>query len=43
MHELGTFNDERGFNAADNLADPMDDNGHGTHCAGIIGAEGNNE
>jgi subtilisin family serine protease len=22
--------------------DPMDDNGHGTHCAGIIGAEGNN-
>lgn len=40
--ELGTFNDERGFNAVDNLADPMDDNGHGTHCAGIIGAEGNN-
>ncbi|MBX3245425.1 MAG: S8 family serine peptidase, partial [Acidobacteria bacterium] len=31
-----------GFNAADNLADPMDDNGHGTHCAGIIGAEGDN-
>ena len=23
--------------------DPMDDNGHGTHCAGIIGAEGGNE
>ena len=22
--------------------DPMDDNGHGTHCAGIIGAVGNN-
>ena len=22
--------------------DPMDDNGHGTHCAGIIGAIGNN-
>ncbi|HQZ95438.1 MAG TPA: S8 family serine peptidase [Pyrinomonadaceae bacterium] len=22
--------------------DPMDDNGHGTHCAGIIGAEGDN-
>lgn len=40
--ELGTFNDERGFNAVENLADPMDDNGHGTHCAGIIGAEGNN-
>ncbi|MBX3288054.1 MAG: S8 family serine peptidase [Acidobacteria bacterium] len=40
--ELGTFNDRYGFNAADNLADPMDDNGHGTHCAGIIGAEGDN-
>ncbi len=23
-------------------SDPMDDNGHGTHCAGIIGAEGDN-
>ncbi|HQZ82812.1 MAG TPA: S8 family serine peptidase [Pyrinomonadaceae bacterium] len=23
-------------------SDPMDDNGHGTHCAGIIGAVGNN-
>ena len=41
--ELGTFNDLQGFNAADNLSDPMDDNGHGTHCAGIIGAEGNND
>lgn len=41
--ELGTFNDLHGFNAADNLSDPMDDNGHGTHCAGIIGAEGNND
>lgn len=40
--ELGTFNDENGFNGTDNAADPMDDNGHGTHCAGIIGAEGNN-
>ncbi len=41
--ELGTFNDEHGFNATDNISDPMDDNGHGTHCAGIIGAEGNND
>jgi subtilisin family serine protease len=41
--ELGTFNDERGFNAADNRSDPMDDNGHGTHCSGIIGAEGDND
>jgi subtilisin family serine protease len=24
------------------FSDPMDENGHGTHCAGIIGAEGNN-
>jgi subtilisin family serine protease len=40
--ELGEFNDERGFNATDNQRDPMDDNGHGTHCAGIIGAEGDN-
>lgn len=40
--ELGTFNDERGFNAADNQGDPMDENGHGTHCSGIVGAEGDN-
>lgn len=40
--ELGTFNDEFGFNATSNIADPMDENGHGTHCAGIIGAEGDN-
>ncbi|HUQ33695.1 MAG TPA: S8 family peptidase [Pyrinomonadaceae bacterium] len=40
--ELGEFNDQHGFNAVDRLRDPMDDNGHGTHCAGIIGAEGNN-
>ncbi len=41
--ELGSFNDLQGFNAADNLSDPMDDNGHGTHCSGIIGAEGDND
>ncbi len=40
--ELGEFNDEHGFNATDRLHDPMDDNGHGTHCAGVIGAEGDN-
>jgi subtilisin family serine protease len=40
--ELGTINDENGYNAVDNNGDPMDDNGHGTHCAGIIGAEGDN-
>jgi len=41
--ELGVLNDLRGFNAAENLSDPMDDNGHGTHCSGIIGAEGDND
>lgn len=40
--ELGTIEDEDGFNAIDNASDPMDENGHGTHCAGIIGAEGGN-
>lgn len=40
--ELGTFNDLQGYDANINAADPMDENGHGTHCSGIIGAEGNN-
>ncbi len=40
--ELGTYNDLNGYNGTDKIADPMDDNGHGTHCAGIIGAEGDN-
>lgn len=40
--ELGTIDDQHGYNAVDNSGDPMDDNGHGTHCAGIIGAEGDN-
>ena len=40
--ELGTIDDQFGFNAIDNSSDPRDDNGHGTHCAGIIGAEGEN-
>jgi subtilisin family serine protease len=41
--ELGEFNDEFGYNGTDAMSDPMDDNGHGTHCAGIIGAEGDND
>src|ERR1051325_8692845 len=41
--ELGTIPGFHGFNAVDDSADPMDDNGHGTHCAGIIGAEGGND
>ena len=40
--ELGVFNDLNGYNGTDEISDPMDDNGHGTHCAGIIGAEGDN-
>jgi thermitase len=41
--ELGTFDDIHGFDADATAGDPMDDNGHGTHCAGIIGAEGDND
>jgi subtilisin family serine protease len=41
--ELGSVDDEHGFNAIENASDPMDENGHGTHCAGIIGAEGEND
>jgi subtilisin family serine protease len=40
--DLGTVDDVHGYNAVDNNGDPMDENGHGTHCAGIIGAEGGN-
>jgi len=40
--ELGSFDDFHGFDIGDRIGDPMDDNGHGTHCAGIIGAEGDN-
>jgi subtilisin family serine protease len=40
--ELGNFNDINGYDANSEIRDPMDDNGHGTHCAGIIGAEGDN-
>lgn len=41
--DLGIVNDGHGFNAVDNMNDPMDENGHGTHCAGIIGAKGDND
>ncbi|MBV9924507.1 MAG: S8 family serine peptidase [Acidobacteria bacterium] len=40
--QLGTVDDEDGFSAVEAERDPMDENGHGTHCAGIIGAEGDN-
>jgi len=38
----GAVDDQHGFNVVEDNGDPMDDNGHGTHCAGIIGAEGGN-
>jgi subtilisin family serine protease len=38
----GVVDDVFGFNAVAGNGDPMDDGGHGTHCAGIIGAVGNN-
>ena len=41
-NNLGTIDDVNGYNALANNNDPMDENGHGTHCAGIIGAEGGN-
>lgn len=31
-----------GYNALTNTCNPMDDHHHGTHCAGTIGAAGNN-
>jgi subtilisin family serine protease len=37
--DLGTVDDVHGYNAVSNDGDPLDDNGHGTNCAGIIGAE----
>lgn len=40
--DLGTIDDVHGYNAVTNDGDPMDDNGHGTYCAGIIGAECSN-
>ncbi|MDQ7786489.1 MAG: S8 family serine peptidase [Thermodesulfovibrionales bacterium] len=38
----GYLNDCTGWNFIDNNNDPMDDYGHGTHVAGVIGAKGNN-
>ncbi|HUS09867.1 MAG TPA: S8 family peptidase [Pyrinomonadaceae bacterium] len=36
--DLGTIDDVHGYNAAGNDGDPVDENGHGTAAAGIIGA-----
>ena len=38
----GYVDDVRGWDWVNNDNDPMDDNGHGTHVAGTIGAIGNN-
>jgi len=38
----GYIDDVHGINAITDSGDPMDDNGHGSHVAGIIGAAGNN-
>lgn len=38
----GYVDDIHGYNFTGNNGDPLDDHGHGTHCAGIIAAVGNN-
>src|SRR5262249_17056604 len=38
----GYVDDVPGYDFANNDPDPMDDQGHGTHVAGTIGAVGNN-
>lgn len=38
----GVIDDLHGFNAITRSGDPFDDNRHGTHCAGTIGAVGGN-
>jgi hypothetical protein len=38
----GYVDDIYGFDAYSDDSDPMDGDNHGSHCAGIIGAEGNN-
>ncbi|OVE80433.1 hypothetical protein BVY02_00175 [bacterium J17] len=38
----GVIDDVYGFNSLANNGDPNDDHGHGSHCAGTIGAVGNN-
>jgi len=38
----GYIDDCHGVDAANDDSDPIDDNGHGTHVAGTIGATGNN-
>ncbi len=37
----GVVDDIYGYNAVDDSGNPIDDQGHGSHCAGTIGAKGN--
>lgn len=39
----GFVDDVHGWSFVKNNNNPNDENGHGTHCAGVIGAEGNNK
>lgn len=39
----GFIDDIHGWNFQKNSSNSNDDNGHGTHCAGVIGAAGNNK
>ncbi|MBD5782206.1 S8 family serine peptidase [Pelagicoccus sp. NFK12] len=38
----GWIDDVYGINAVAGTGDPFDDNGHGTHCSGTLGAQGDN-
>ncbi|MBK7534904.1 MAG: proprotein convertase P-domain-containing protein [Myxococcales bacterium] len=38
----GVIDDVHGYNAITNGGNPLDDHDHGSHCAGTIGAVGNN-
>lgn len=38
----GYIDDYHGYDFVRNKSDPMDIDGHGTHCSGIVGAVGNN-
>ncbi|NJM90989.1 MAG: S8 family serine peptidase [Myxococcales bacterium] len=38
----GVIDDVHGFNAIANNGNPLDDNNHGSHCSGTIGAVGGN-
>jgi len=39
----GYVDDVHGINSIDGTGDPMDDNDHGSHCAGTIGASANGD